>query len=113
MGSDLGTENHAKPSNAKFRVEYLPARGHFVVSPHGERVSIFYRGEDQAQAECDAKQRQADAKAKRGARPCLCCGATFTSQGIHNRMCNPCRHRASNDEASPFSFGAIHGRKRA
>ena len=24
-------------------------------------------------------------------RPCMCCGVTFDSQGIHHRMCGSCR----------------------
>ncbi|MEZ5752846.1 MAG: hypothetical protein R3D60_13075 [Paracoccaceae bacterium] len=28
---------------------------------------------------------------KVGPRPCLRCGKTFHSEGVHNRMCNPCR----------------------
>lgn len=27
-------------------------------------------------------------------RRCMCCGASFMSQGIHNRLCDPCRHRS-------------------
>jgi hypothetical protein len=26
-------------------------------------------------------------------RACLCCGQEFTSEGIHNRLCDPCRRR--------------------
>ena len=32
------------------------------------------------------------------ARPCLCCGQTFPSQGPHNRLCVVCRHKSP----SPF-----------
>lgn len=28
---------------------------------------------------------------KTSTRNCLCCGAEFASQGIHNRLCDPCR----------------------
>lgn len=45
-------------------------------------------------------------------RACLTCGHGFESDGAHNRMCAPCRQRASQEDAAPFSFGAIHGRKR-
>lgn len=30
---------------------------------------------------------------KRKARPCLCCGTVFDSEGIHNRLCGICRKR--------------------
>lgn len=28
-------------------------------------------------------------------RPCLSCGTPFPSEGIHNRLCDPCRQRGS------------------
>lgn len=108
----MRTEYRSKPEFGKFRVEFLPGRGHYVVDPDGKRVSI-YDSLGRIQDLCAAKQRAADLAKKRVDRPCLCCGETFASEGIHNRMCNPCRSMASNDEATPFSFGAIHGRKRA
>lgn len=27
-------------------------------------------------------------------RACMCCGRPFHSEGIHNRLCDPCRHRS-------------------
>lgn len=32
--------------------------------------------------------------AKGSPRACLCCGATFKSEGPHNRLCNACRRRS-------------------
>lgn len=37
--------------------------------------------------------------AKLTPRPCLCCGATFASEGAHHRMCGPCRSDASRIDA--------------
>ena len=102
-----------KPAHAKFRVDYFASHGYFVVDPDGKRVSAFTLSKTMAEQQCDAKQRSADAARKRVPRPCMCCGGTFQSQGIHNRMCDPCRRSASNDQDAPFSFGSIHGRKRA
>lgn len=34
------------------------------------------------------------ARTRRGHRPCLCCGTTFLSEGLHNRLCDPCRGQA-------------------
>lgn len=48
--------------------------------------------------------------AKRGARPCLCCGRVFDSEGIHNRLCNPCRLRG--DGGSMAITAASSGRVR-
>lgn len=30
-------------------------------------------------------------RALRKTRACMCCGVSFTSEGPHNRLCNPCR----------------------
>jgi hypothetical protein len=104
---------HTKPRPARYQVEFLPGHGYYVIDPDGKRASIYTLSRVMAEQWCDTKQRAADAARKRIDRPCLCCGAIFASEGIHNRMCNACRTRPSNDEAAPFSFGAIHGRKRA
>lgn len=109
----MGTENHTKPQFAKFRVEYMPGRGYYVAAPGGARASCFHNTIDAAVTACEAAQEAHDAANKRRVRPCLCCRQPFASEGIHNRMCTPCRARASNDDPVPFSFGAIHGRKRA
>lgn len=108
----MGTENHTKPELAKFRVEFLPGRGHYVVDPSGERVSVF-ESLGRAHDIRHAKQMAYDAAKKRKVRPCLCCGRDFQSEGAHNRMCTPCRGMASNDESAPYTFGTMHGRKRA
>lgn len=55
-------------------------------------------------------QDEADARAKRGPRACLCCGAVFQSEGIHNRMCTPCR--GLGDPLGAYGYqGAGAGRK--
>lgn len=105
--------NRPKPGLARFTVERMAGHGWYVADPDGKRVSCFHHAYERAFDACENQQAAYDAAKKRCARPCLCCGQTFQSEGIHNRMCNPCRNRASNDEAAPFSFGAIHGRKRA
>ncbi len=46
-------------------------------------------------------------------RACMRCSKGFESDGPHNRMCDECRAAASADTPVTFSFGAIHGRKRA
>lgn len=108
----MGTENHSKPEFGKYRVEYLPGRGHYVVDPDGNRVTDF-DSQKRMRSICATKQRAADLAKKRMDRPCLRCGTSFASEGIHNRMCASCRGLASNDAAAPYSIGAIQGRKRA
>lgn len=42
-------------------------------------------------------------RAKTRPRACLCCGATFQSEGPHHRMCKRCRKKS----ASPFDTPAM------
>lgn len=86
---------------------------HCVCNQHGERLTPYFQRRSTAEAELIKIQASADKKAKRGPRACLSCGKGFESEGIHNRMCSACRLAASHDQDTPFSFGAIHGRKRA
>lgn len=53
--------------------------------------------------------RAAGAKLRRRTCPraCLCCGATFQSEGPHNRLCERCRRQS----ASPFDTPATVGRR--
>ena len=97
-----------KPKSGRFTIQYLSGQGYFVVSPSDVRVSGPYHSKENALTNRDARQRQADAKARRGPRPCLCCGAVFESEGAHNRMCGPCRLRG--DDTTSFSF--INPRRR-
>lgn len=49
------------------------------------------------------------ARKQRRLRPCLCCGKQFTSEGSHNRLCQPCRQSA--DGTIPdWSLGQWSGR---
>jgi len=54
----------------------------------------------------DACQRDADRKSKRGPRPCMCCGAEFDSEGIHNRLCGRCRLRDGGSMSVPAMSAA-------
>jgi hypothetical protein len=81
--------------------------------PNGQASPPFrWRDEAEAWLEKQIPKLGLD-QSKRGLRACLCCGLGFESEGIHNRMCGRCRLRASQDQDAPFSFGAVHGRKRA
>jgi len=101
--------NQPKPGLARFRVEYDGGRGYDVIDPDG-RVVAKVGNRDMALNRAEALQRAADTAAKRGPRPCLCCGREFDSEGIHNRMCTPCRGRA--DPLDRYGYaGAGDGRK--
>lgn len=104
--------NLPKPGFARYRAEYDPATSRFfVVDPEGCRV---WGPGAQALAEIkrDALQAVLDTAAKRGPRKCLCCGKGFASEGIHNRMCDPCRARGGRDALGVYGYaGAADGRK--
>ena len=80
-----------KPEYARFIVEHRSGLGYVVVSPEGKVVATPTLSRLMAQQQCEAKQRAADAAKKKGARACMCCGNSFKSAGIHNRLCDRCR----------------------
>jgi len=96
--------NRPKPGVGTFKVEHVSSFGYVVVDRDGRHVTGFTKSHEQAKSWRDDKQRAADKQAKRGPRPCLRCGATFESQGIHNRMCNPCRGQRDSlgEEQRPY-----------
>ncbi|WP_339745631.1 hypothetical protein [uncultured Maricaulis sp.] len=66
--------------------------GRFAVfNAKGVRVSGLYDCKDFALTRAESLARQA----RRQERPCLTCAKPFMSEGIHNRMCNPCRRDAA------------------
>jgi hypothetical protein len=87
---------------------YFPGKGYAVVDARGSRITGFYSGKDRAQTRCEALRAEAEAKSKRMKRPCLCCGQEFQSEGIHNRLCDPCRQR----DVAPDPFKAAANRAR-
>lgn len=98
-------------SKARFHAEAI-TQGYVVVDPAGKVVAgsqTPFRIE--AQRAATESQRAADKKAKRGPRPCLCCGESFASEGIHNRLCDKCRRRdaALSDDVRP-SLPRANGR---
>lgn len=51
----------------------------------------FYRCQHIATARAHHLENEARLIPLRRQRHCLHCGVSFTSEGPHNRMCNPCR----------------------
>lgn len=84
--------------NRQFAVDFVP-EGYAVFNRSGARVGESFRFRGDAERRRDELQREADAKAKRGPRACLCCGGTFTSEGIHNRLCPRCRLRGEGEQS--------------
>lgn len=89
----MGNQSRMPMRGTRFSVLRL-ASGYVVCDPDGEVVSEPVTFKLQADRLRDEKQRAADAKAKRGPRRCMKCEREFDSEGIHNRLCNPCRQSA-------------------
>lgn len=87
-------DSYTKPGAIRFDVRYQPGSGYYVADDIGRQVGGFLDTRDRAAERRDSLQSEAEAKLKRGVRSCLCCQTKFLSEGIHNRMCDPCRRRA-------------------
>ena len=85
-----------------------------VMVPAGVTDPGLFKTREGAEAWLDANRDQVLAGKQMRSRDCLCCGKRFMSEGNHNRMCGPCRHRGS-AEGSPvgYSFGAMTGRRKS
>ncbi|GAB1361995.1 hypothetical protein MASR1M32_12310 [Rhodobacter sp.] len=95
----MGSNDHvAKPKAGALHLDRRVGKGWFVVDEFGARQSGPYTSEDRALMALDGHLRRANAAAKRGPRPCMCCGREFASEGIHHRLCNSCRHRDAGDD---------------
>lgn len=107
----MGDENNNPKPSARPQLHYFNGQGYAVVDAFGRPISRFFDKRERALAHLDKLRAEADAKTKRGKRPCMCCGHEFLSEGIHNRMCDPCRHR---DVApDPFKVQANRARRAA
>ncbi|WP_151720189.1 hypothetical protein [Gemmobacter serpentinus] len=86
-----------------------------VRDPNGALLPARYASRQAALMSREDLQREADRKAKRGPRACMCCGATFQSDGIHNRLCTDCRAPgfATSATAGSTSTGKIRRAARA
>lgn len=65
--------------------------GRWAVFQGNRKVSADFTQKDNAEEAMTRLERQA----RERSRPCLRCGTVFPSLGPHNRMCDPCRGRAS------------------
>lgn len=80
----------------RFAVVWHGAHAWAVTNPMGEVIQdTVTRFRQVAERRRDELQREDDRKNKRGERLCMCCGAKFASQGIHNRLCPQCRLKSS------------------
>lgn len=101
-----------KPHNAKYVTRHDPELGYAVWSPEGERVTDWTIREGAAITRMKQLQVIADKKARKQVRACMCCRKSFESEGIHNRLCPPCRQHGR-DIDNPSSIGRISGIRRS
>ena len=71
----------------------------------GERVTAFQSHKVLAEIDRD----RLVAETGRKARPCLCCGSAFDSEGRHNRLCDRCRR----EEAGPVAVSWARSARRS
>lgn len=90
-----------------FQLRQLP-QGWVVINERGVIHSGPHTMRNAAEQARRDLQAAKNAKEKRGNRPCITCGKTFESEGIHNRMCSSCRHQgeAFNGTATVIQRGA-------
>lgn len=86
--------NMVKPAMARYRTEYRGGQ-HVVVDPDGAVVARSAGSREAAALLCARLQGEADRKAKRGPRRCMCCQSTFHSEGIHHRLCSSCSSQSA------------------
>jgi Zn finger protein HypA/HybF involved in hydrogenase expression len=81
-----------KPAYQRWEVRKAIGGMYQVISPSGE-VHANFNTKDNAETNRAAMEARDNLARKRVSRPCTCCGNPFQSEGIHNRMCDTCRHR--------------------
>lgn len=107
MGSD--NVQFSKPCHAKWTVVSKGEGVHHVYGPDGSLYGT-YATRAQAGATAGIQQKQDDRSARRMTRPCMTCGKSFASEGIHNRMCPSCR--GLGEGAVPYGAAPRSGRPR-
>lgn len=90
---------YADTMRPQFAVQRI-GKQYRICDPQGGLLPQAFDNRQRAMVVRDALQAEADRKAKRGARRCLCCGHSFISEGIHNRLCRGCAHRSDGGSMS-------------
>lgn len=88
----MGVDNikFAKPGLARWK-HLRRADDCFVVYHPDGSVYGKYSTLCEAASVVGRRQKEDDERARKTVRPCLHCGNDFQSEGIHNRLCDPCR----------------------
>lgn len=97
--------------NARYTIHRLGQNGYVVLDPLGRRAGEPVRFWQDAAKQAQELQREADRRRKAGPRPCMCCGHSFESEGVHHRLCGTCRHADTSD--NPYAYALPRGRKSA
>ena len=103
---------YSKPGAARYSVRWTRT-GWVVIDPAGRIARDGGNSMAEAEQAAARLQRAADCKVKVGPRACLCCGQTFESAGLHNRLCTSCRSRGDGGLPNSFSFAGATGRRLA
>ena len=87
----------AKPAPSPFEVRRVtsPVPGYAVFSRDGGRCSGVVDSPDSAQERLTVLENRVRRASRLRRIPCLCCQTVFSSEGPHNRMCDPCRQTAN------------------
>ena len=84
---------HVPMPKPGYSLHYFVGKGYAILDPRGVVISGYRYNSALLQDRLDRLQAEHDARMKRGPRPCMACGDTFKSEGIHNRLCDACRQR--------------------
>jgi len=79
--------------DAKLRVDEV-LEGYVVMAGDEIIVSGPYDTEMKARVQIKNIKAKAAKRAHRRERPCMSCKRVFSSEGIHNRLCDNCRHKS-------------------
>lgn len=71
-------------------IHRLPRGGYVIVQGRRQVVPTVYPSEEDAAYRLPTLEKTMR-REQATWRTCLCCTATFPSEGAHNRMCDPCR----------------------
>lgn len=100
----------SRPGFARWRAVQV-GEGLFAVwRPDGTRYGS-YSTFAQAVGIAEDRQKADDARARKMERRCMCCREQFWSDGLHNRLCSPCRGRSAEGSDS-YSLAPRSGRPR-
>lgn len=104
----MATVANSKPKPGEFEVAYTAGKGWFVIRPDGTTSERTFANRNAALSAKGAAAAQAARLSKCRERACLTCGTNFMSEGPHNRMCGPCRHK---DAGEASQTPQIQGRR--